>query len=110
MAKRSSIALRALLILTPILILAGVVGFQLYFGPHYKSAANACFNNLRSIDSAKQQWGLEHHASATNTPSWDDLRPYLAHEHILTCPNGGRYTIGRMDQVPTCSYPGDVLP
>jgi len=110
MAKKSSIALRVIIILAPILILAEVVGLQLYFGPHYMSAANACFNNLRQIDAAKQQWGLEHHASATNTPSWDDLRPYLAGGKILTCPNGGTYTIGRMNQPPTCSHSGDILP
>jgi hypothetical protein len=81
-----------------------------YRGPHYNSAANACFNNLRQIDAAKQQWGLEHHASATNNPSWDDLRPYLAGGKILTCPNGGTYTIGRIEQPPTCSHPGDILP
>ena len=109
MAKRI-IKVLAVIILTPILLLAGIIGIQWYSGPHYASAANACINNLRQIDAAKQQWGLEHHASATNTPSWDDLRPFFAHEHIPLCGHGGRYTIGRMDQAPTCSYPGDFLP
>ena len=72
MAKRI-IKVLAMIILTPILLLAGIIGIQWYSGPHYASAANACINNLRQIDAAKQQWGLEHHASATNTPSWDDL-------------------------------------
>jgi hypothetical protein len=108
MAKR--LKMLAVIVLTLILLLVGIIGIQMYLGPHYKSAANSCINNLRQIDAAKQQWGLEHHASATNTPSWDDLRPYFAHEHIPICGHGGAYTIGRIDQVPTCSYPGDVLP
>ena len=38
---------------------------------------NACINNLRLIDSAKQQWALENRKQATDTPTMDDLRPYI---------------------------------
>jgi hypothetical protein len=107
MAKRVIKLLAA--ILTAILLLAGFVGIQWSYRPH-KSAAHACLVNLRQLATAKQEWGLEHHASPTNTPTWEDLRPYLWHQQILTCPSGGKYTIGRLDQDPTCSHPGDVLP
>jgi hypothetical protein len=106
---RKVIKVFPVIILTAILLLAGFVGIQWYAGPHYKSAANACFLQLRQIDTAKQEWGLEHHVSTTNTPSWDDLRPYLPHDQIPICPNGGKYTIGPLDKPPTCSHPGDVL-
>jgi hypothetical protein len=109
MANRA-IKVLAVTILTAILLFVGLVGIQLYVGPHYKRAANACFNNLRQIEAAKQMWALEHHAQGTNSPSWDDLRPYFSHEKIPTCPNGGTYTIGRIDQTTTCNHPGDVLP
>ena len=41
------------------------------------SQENACINNLRLIDSAKQQWALEHHKRNTDTPTEQDLTPYL---------------------------------
>jgi hypothetical protein len=34
-------------------------------------------SKLRQIDSSKQQWALERHKRNTDTPSWEDLRPYL---------------------------------
>ena len=36
---------------------------------------NACINNLRMIDGAKQQWALENRKKETDTPMRDDLKP-----------------------------------
>jgi len=69
---------------------------------------NACINNLRQIDAAKQQWALEKGKQATDVPTWDDLKPYLG--RIPHCPAGGTYTINAVDEPPQCSVPGHVLP
>ncbi|MGA2174369.1 MAG: hypothetical protein ABSH38_05220 [Verrucomicrobiota bacterium] len=77
------------------------------------SMRNACINNLRLLDSAKQQWALENRKRGTDTPTWDDLRAYLergAPGNLPTCPQGGVYTIGPVETPPTCSIPGHVLP
>jgi hypothetical protein len=77
------------------------------------SQHNACINNLRLIDAAKQQWALENRKSATDTPTMQDLQPYLGHGpkgEFPVCPNGGVYTIGAVGEKPTCSIPGHVLP
>lgn len=74
---------------------------------------NACINNLRLIDAAKQQWALEFHKQGTDVPTWDDLRPYLGHGanvELPTCSDGGVYTIGTVNEKPTCNTPGHVLP
>jgi RNA polymerase sigma factor (sigma-70 family) len=74
---------------------------------------NACINNLRLIDSAKQQWALEHNKTGEDTPTWDDIKPYLgrgANGEIPVCPDGGVYTIGKVGEKPTCSIPSHVLP
>ncbi len=72
---------------------------------------NQCINNLRIIDGAKQQWALEHGKSAEDTPTAADLDPYIpggfAHLH---CPREGEYTIGQVNEAPTCSIPSHVLP
>ena len=43
------------------------------------SQQNACINNLRLVDAAKQQWALEQRKQTTDTPasSGTDLQPYL---------------------------------
>jgi hypothetical protein len=74
---------------------------------------NACINNLRLIDGAKQQWALENKKQITDTPTWDDLRPYIGrgpNGELPTCPDGGVYTIGTVGEKPTCNVPGHVLP
>jgi|GEM_PF-4648223 len=76
------------------------------------AARNACINNLRLIDAAKQQWALEKGASPTNVPTWDDIRPYMRPSgdgSDPACPAGGSYTIGSVSNAPTCSIPGHVL-
>lgn len=78
-----------------------------------KQNVDACVNNLRLYDSAKQQWALENKKQATDTPTEDDLRPYLgrgANGEMPTCPDGGTYTIGAVGEKPTCSNPSHVLP
>jgi myosin heavy subunit len=77
------------------------------------SKRNACINNLRLIDSAKQQWALENRKQATDTPTMDDLKPYIGHGpngELPACPDGGVYTIGTVAEKPTCNIPGHVLP
>lgn len=69
---------------------------------------NACINNLRMIDGAKQEWALEKGKQATDVPTWDDLKPYL--REIPRCPAGGTYTINAVGTPPQCSVPGHVLP
>lgn len=74
---------------------------------------NTCINNLRLIDAAKQQWALENKKQSTDTPTMDDLRPYLGrgpNPVLPACPDGGAYTIGTVAEKPTCTIPGHVLP
>lgn len=72
---------------------------------------NACINNLRMIDGAKQQWALENGKKADDVPTAEDLKPYLGKNGIFpTCPAGGTYTIGAVSNAPTCSVPGHKLP
>jgi prepilin-type N-terminal cleavage/methylation domain-containing protein len=53
------------------------------------SQQNACINNLRLIDAAKQQWALVQRQGTTSTPQATDLQPYLGHGsagELPTCP------------------------
>ncbi len=72
--------------------------------------SNACINNLRMIDAAKQQWALEKNKAATDVPVESDLTPYLMNNKMPVCPQGGTYTIGAVGEKPTCSIPGHELP
>jgi chromosome segregation ATPase len=74
-------------------------------------ALNACINNLRQIDGAKQQWALENSKTADAIPQPQDIVVYLGRNGVFpTCPAGGTYTINAVNQEPTCSTPGHALP
>jgi len=75
------------------------------------SMQNACINNLRQIDAAKQQWALENNKKESDTPTAKDLSPYIKGGfESLHCPADGTYTIGVMTNSPTCSISGHQLP
>lgn len=67
-------------------------------------ASNACINNLRQLDGAKDQWRLENHKTTNDIPAWQDLLPYLGQKP--TCPQGGTYRPGRVGEPPRCSLGG----
>jgi hypothetical protein len=86
------------------------------------SPANACINNLRQIDGAKNQWALEHNAKSNDIVTINDIRPYIERErnnafikldakgNLPKCPSGGTYTIGKIGEPPTCSLGTNVIP
>ena len=71
---------------------------------------NACLNHLIQIDGAKQQWKKEHKKTDSATPTWEELKPYLVGQVKLNCPAGGSYTLGRVDELPSCSIGSTVTP
>lgn len=78
-----------------------------------EAARNACINDLRQVDAAKQQWALEHNKRATAVPTVQDIAPYIkldANGNIPGCPAGGTYTLNAVGELPQCSVPGHVLP
>jgi prepilin-type N-terminal cleavage/methylation domain-containing protein len=71
------------------------------------SQMNTCINNLRQIDAAKQQWGLETKQATNATPLFSDVTPFL--KNVVVCPAGGRgasfgstYTINDLSVKPAC--------
>jgi hypothetical protein len=73
-------------------------------------ARDLCLQNLRAIDAAKQLWALQYNKDANDTPTPQDLLPFLKGNVMPVCPAGGSYLIGSMDQPPICSVPGHVMP
>jgi hypothetical protein len=72
--------------------------------------ANACINNLRLIDTAKDQW-----ATASQKPRGailiaNDLLPYLPNNTMPSCPAGGIYTLNPVGQSALCNIPGHTAP
>jgi hypothetical protein len=77
------------------------------------SMQNACINNLRQIDGAKNEWALENNKTNGTPVTEADIKPYIklgASGNLPKCPAGGTYTIGPVGEPPTCSVPRHKLP
>lgn len=102
--------------LVEIMIVVAIIGLLAAIAiPNFVKArttaqTNACINNLRQVDGAKQQWGLESKAAPGATPSAAALIPYLGRPGataLPTCPVGDTaYTIGALTTPPTCTTAG----
>ncbi|HLP78633.1 MAG TPA: hypothetical protein VK327_17140, partial [Candidatus Paceibacterota bacterium] len=68
--------------LVPVGIAAALLLFAILSAPNFvksrsTSAENAVINNLRNLDSAKQQWAADNKKSPNDQPTIQDLTPYL---------------------------------
>lgn len=70
---------------------------------------NACINNLRMIEGAKQQWALENKKVPTDTPTQDEVAAQLRDHQLPVCPAGGVYSLKSVGEEPTCSIPKHSL-
>ncbi len=71
------------------------------------SQKNACINNLRQMEAAKEQWALE-----TKQNQGAEANTRLCNAYLKaspTCPAGGTYTYGRIGENATCSEYGHDL-
>ncbi|MGO8698549.1 MAG: YfbK domain-containing protein [Limisphaerales bacterium] len=66
------------------------------------SYKNSVVNNLRLLDSAKQQWALEQRKSSTDVPTLKDLKPYFGRGFAGDRIEGSkeRYFIGPVERPP----------
>lgn len=73
------------------------------------ASSSSCVNNLRIIQGAKDQFALEYKLKAGEAFNPESLAPYLKSNKLPRCPEGGRYAIGPVDALPTCSLPRHFL-
>jgi prepilin-type N-terminal cleavage/methylation domain-containing protein len=75
--------------------------------------AKVCIRNLHLLDSATQQWALEHDQGPDASVSSNDVMPYLGRSSTgqwPTCPAGGSYTMTFVSEKPVCSLGSTVTP
>ena len=110
-SNKAGFTLVEIMIVVAIIGLLAAIAIPNFVRARKTSQTNACINNLRQIDGAKQQWALESGAVSTAACAPTDIAPYLGRGAgsvtNVTCPldqansiNG--YTIGAVNVAPVC--------
>jgi prepilin-type N-terminal cleavage/methylation domain-containing protein len=88
-ARTTGFTLIEIMIVVAIIGMLATMAIPGFIHAHAVARTNACINNLRCIDNAKQQWALEKRATDTAIPLGSDLQPYLgptAGGELPSCP------------------------
>ena len=111
-SRKSGFTLVEIMIVVAIIGLLAAIAIPNFVRARTTSQQNACINNLRQIDGAKQQWALETKQNGTATPVATDIDPYMGRSGStanVLCPAGGAtatfassYTINSVTNSPAC--------
>jgi prepilin-type N-terminal cleavage/methylation domain-containing protein len=106
--RQAGFTLVEIMIVVAIIGLLAAIAIPNFVRARETARMNACINNLRMIDSAKQQWAIEKNQPQNATPGEADITPYIKGNQMPVCPANGTYTIGNISTDPTCSLGNDA--
>jgi len=122
--RKAGFTLVEIMIVVAIIGLLAAIAIPNFVRARTTAQMNACINNLRLIDSSKQQWALEQHQNTGSVPTGAQLQPYLgrgSNGELPVCPadpqaawassyDAGINAVGTPPVCEIASASGHVLP
>jgi prepilin-type N-terminal cleavage/methylation domain-containing protein len=111
MRGKKGFTLVEIMIVVAIIGLLAAIAIPSFIKARETSQTNACINNLRQIDAAKEQWALANKKVTGDTVTDTEVDAYIKSGRP-NCPANGTYTYDVVGTDPSCSLSanGHVLP
>ena len=104
--KKSGFTLVEIMIVVAIIGLLAAIAIPSFVKARNTSQQNACINNLRQIDSGKEQGALAEKWADSSPAATTVVNLYIKGNTTPTCPAGGTYGYNDIGVNPTCSFTG----
>ena len=111
-SRKAGFTLVEIMIVVAIIGMLAAIAIPNFVKARKSAQTNACINNLRQIDGAKQQWALETGQGSAAQPANSDLQVYLGRGDAgsvngIYCPLVAAgalagYTLGTVGAPPVC--------
>ena len=108
-SRKAGFTLVEIMIVVAIIGLLAAIAIPNFVKARTTAQTNACINNLRQIDGAKEQWALEKKKNDLDACTSADVAPYIKGNAMPKCPASGAYAVNAIGTNPTCDKPLHTL-